>query len=243
MIGCHISEFNDPPKVVQIYTHNTKPYKEYQHASDLVAKLKDSEVKFYVHSTFNTVPGHNTFKFFMRDQFNCAQKLGASGIIVHIPNKPISEIVEAFDISIKQKNTIIYLEHIPGKYGNPKLLKLLYSQLLVYGLKFGICIDTCHIYSSGYDLGDEKIMADYLETIDSIGCPVLVHLNDSMGELGSGVDRHNTLGTKIWTRERCSSLLLLLQKKWDCIMEMDQEKYKESLVFVNYVLEMSGESK
>lgn len=248
MIGCHVSEIlQQYPGVVQIYTHSTKKYGEYPHIPDLIRSLIYTETKFYIHSTFNTVPGSNRFKFFIINQFKYAEKNGAAGLVVHIPNIPISEIVEAFSNNLvkdlKQNNTIIFLEHIPGKYANPKLLKLLYAELSKTGIKFGICIDTCHAYSSGYDLGQDEIMSEYLKTVSSINCPILVHLNDSIGELGSGIDRHNTIGSKIWSKENWSSLAMLLKKEWDFIMEMNQDKYVESMDFVNYVLDMSKDDK
>lgn len=247
MIGCHISEIiKTYPKVAQIYTHKLKPYEEYPHIPDLIKDLHQSESKFYIHSTFCTVPGNSKFNFFFITQLRYAVKHGAAGLVVHIPNIEQEEVVGAFRAikgEINQKDTIVYLEHIPGMYACPEILKSLYSQISELGMNFGICIDTCHIYSSGYDLGDEKVMEDYLETISSIGCPVLVHLNDSVGDLGSHVDRHNAIGTKIWSKNKWQSLALLLKKSWDCILEMDQQKYIESMKFVNYVLDMSKDDK
>jgi len=183
----------------------------------------------------------------MRTQFKIAQDLGAAGIVVHIPNAPtMSEIVDDFAIDIKSKNTVIYLEHIPGKYSNPELLQMLHTMLSQRypKIKFGLCFDTCHTFVSGYDLGDEKVMSDYIAKLKAINCPILVHLNDSQGELGSKLDRHNTLGTKIWTRDRFGSLGMLLGQGWDCIMEIGYEdKFGPSMEFVNYVLTNVGDTK
>lgn len=241
MIGAHVSDvFPDMPGIIQFYTHNTKPYQKYESAR----RLAKSGRKFYIHSTFNTIPGNNTFKFFMRDQAKAAANFGAAGLVVHIPNKKsVSEIVEAFDIDLWPMSTIIYMEHVPGKYADPKLLKLLYDQLSAKynNVKFGICIDTCHIYVSDYDLGNKKIMTDYVNAIDAIGCPVLVHLNDSVGEIGSMIDRHGIIGTRIWSEGNCEALAVLLAKKWDCIIELDYEsKFGPSMEFVNYVLDKFG---
>ncbi|UCD46098.1 MAG: deoxyribonuclease IV [Candidatus Bathyarchaeota archaeon] len=63
--------------------------------------------------------------------------------------------------------------------------------------QLGVCLDTCHAFAAGYDLG----MRDGLwETLDALDSSVgfarlgLVHLNDSVGGLGSGVDRHEHIG-------------------------------------------------
>ena len=63
--------------------------------------------------------------------------------------------------------------------------------------RVGVCIDTCHAYSAGYDYktkaGFEKVFQEF---DDVIGFNYLkgMHLNDSKKELGSRVDRHESLG-------------------------------------------------
>lgn len=63
--------------------------------------------------------------------------------------------------------------------------------------RVGVCIDTCHAYTSGYDIKSEE---GYLETWQNfdriIGQKYLmgIHLNDSKKELGSRVDRHDSIG-------------------------------------------------
>ena len=61
----------------------------------------------------------------------------------------------------------------------------------------GICIDTCHAFSAGYDIGNEDgiklLSADIMKYIgkDKIR---LLHLNDAKGDLGAGLDRHEHIG-------------------------------------------------
>ena len=61
--------------------------------------------------------------------------------------------------------------------------------------RLGVCFDTCHAYSAGYDLvGDyEGVWAEFQDTIglERLG---LFHLNDSKHPLGSRKDRHQHLG-------------------------------------------------
>jgi len=61
--------------------------------------------------------------------------------------------------------------------------------------RVGICLDTCHAYSAGYDLVDdyEGVWADFEDVIgvERLG---LIHLNDSKHPFGSHKDRHETLG-------------------------------------------------
>jgi len=61
----------------------------------------------------------------------------------------------------------------------------------------GICLDTCHAFAAGYDIrnhaGAESLANDITGYIGA-GRLRLIHLNDSKGELGSGVDRHEHIG-------------------------------------------------
>lgn len=64
-------------------------------------------------------------------------------------------------------------------------------------VKVGVCIDTCHIFVSGYDIRTEAGWEATLEEFDRVvGLEHLYafHLNDSMKPLGSRRDRHAALG-------------------------------------------------
>ncbi|MFY9194472.1 MAG: deoxyribonuclease IV [Methanoculleus sp.] len=63
--------------------------------------------------------------------------------------------------------------------------------------RIGICFDTCHAFAAGYDLRTvEAVDAVFGELEDRIGLDPLrvIHLNDSKGDLGSGLDRHEHIG-------------------------------------------------
>jgi deoxyribonuclease-4 len=63
--------------------------------------------------------------------------------------------------------------------------------------RVGVCLDTCHTFTAGYDL---RTRAAYDETMDAFGRIVGfeylmgMHINDSKPKLGSRVDRHHSLG-------------------------------------------------
>lgn len=63
--------------------------------------------------------------------------------------------------------------------------------------RIGICIDTCHSFSAGYDLRSENAYLNTMAELDRIvGLKYLkaLHLNDAKGELGGRLDRHQSLG-------------------------------------------------
>jgi len=63
--------------------------------------------------------------------------------------------------------------------------------------RVGVCLDTCHTFTAGYDLRTpeayEKTMGLFDEIVGS-GYLSGMHLNDSKPPLGSRVDRHHSLG-------------------------------------------------
>ena len=63
--------------------------------------------------------------------------------------------------------------------------------------RVGICIDTCHTFTAGYDLRTEAACEATFAELDAVvGLEYLqgMHLNDSKPDLGSRVDRHESLG-------------------------------------------------
>jgi deoxyribonuclease-4 len=63
--------------------------------------------------------------------------------------------------------------------------------------RVGVCLDTCHTYSAGYDLKTPDGYAATLAQFDAVvGFSYLkgLHLNDGKKTLGSRVDRHERIG-------------------------------------------------
>jgi deoxyribonuclease-4 len=59
--------------------------------------------------------------------------------------------------------------------------------------RLGICLDSCHLYVSGVDVGDPDTMAAVVDDVDArIGVDRLrvLHVNDAAAPLGSNRDRH-----------------------------------------------------
>lgn len=63
--------------------------------------------------------------------------------------------------------------------------------------RVGVCLDTCHTFTAGYDLRTiDACNHTFLQFEDIVGFKYLrgMHLNDSIPELGSRVDRHESIG-------------------------------------------------
>ena len=110
-------------------------------------------------------------------------------------------IAESINISLgKTKEVIAVIENTAGQGTNLGFsfyqLKKIIDQVKDKS-RVGVCIDTAHAYSAGYDLktktGFEKVFQEF---DDVIGFEYLkgMHLNDSKKDFGSKVDRHDSLG-------------------------------------------------
>ena len=63
--------------------------------------------------------------------------------------------------------------------------------------RVGVCLDTCHTFTAGYDLRTKKafkITMDEFEKIVGFKYLSAMHLNDSKPDLGARVDRHQSIG-------------------------------------------------
>jgi deoxyribonuclease IV len=62
----------------------------------------------------------------------------------------------------------------------------------------GLCVDTCHIFAAGFDIGTEKGNTEFWKQwVEMLGIESMsvVHMNNSMKGLGSRVDRHAPLAS------------------------------------------------
>lgn len=102
------------------------------------------------------------------------------------------------DILIDNYNTTILLELMSGKGSEvgsqfEEIASII--DRVENNENLGICLDTCHVYSAGYDIVND--LDGVLEKLDKIiGLKRLkaIHLNDSMTPFNSHKDRHEKIG-------------------------------------------------
>jgi len=136
-------------------------------------------------------------------------------------------IAESINMSLdKTKGVIAVIENTAGQGSN---LGFSFEQIgfIIDSVedkgRVGVCIDTCHAYSAGYDLktedGFEQVWQHFDETI---GYEFLkgMHINDTKKELGSRVDRHEIIGKgflgvepfkRIMSDDRFNNIPLILE--------------------------------
>jgi len=76
--------------------------------------------------------------------------------------------------------------------------------------RVGVCIDTCHAFTSGYNVKTAEGFKETFNKFDEvIGFKYLkgMHLNDSKKDLGTRVDRHDNLGVGLLGEEMFSFLM------------------------------------
>jgi len=106
--------------------------------------------------------------------------------------------------------------------------------------RVGVCIDTCHAYSSGYDVKTEAGFLDTFKEFDkTIGFSYLkgMHINDTKKDFGSRVDRHENIGSGFLGEETFS--FVVNDSRFDnmpLILETPEESLWEKEIRLLYSL-------
>lgn len=113
----------------------------------------------------------------------------------------LDRVAESINIALDQtKGVTAVIENTAGQGTN---LGYTFEHLaqIIDGVedksRVGVCIDTCHTFTAGYDMRTPETCDETFSAFDQIvGFKYLsgVHLNDSKPDLGSRVDRHHSLG-------------------------------------------------
>ncbi len=107
--------------------------------------------------------------------------------------------------------------------------------------RVGVCFDTSHAFSAGYDLRSEETVEATVRKIDEIiGFKKLklVHLNDSKGDFNSGIDRHEHIGMGMIGEEGFRCILTSRLGKLPLIMETPKDARRTDVRILNKVKEL-----
>ena len=150
------------------------------------------------------------------EEIKRAEAVGADYITTHIGScgdcdktAALTRVIKGINSAVKYSAT----EKIGILFENSARIKspggvLADLSLLVneFGKRFGITLDTCHAFAAGYDLREQKGLNACLKEAGE-GSIKVIHLNDSKGALGSGLDRHEHLGTGELGRKGLSKVI------------------------------------
>lgn len=204
--------------------------------------ISNSGINLYAHSRYidnifssNVKP--NTIGFVKKELSICSE-VGIKGFVVHLYKYAPNCVIDSLKTLSPPKNVKIMLETpaiSPDKaiYNSALALVSLWKETEKNKLNCGICVDTCHIYASGLNIKDVDTMKEFFTDIIKVVPPesFLIHLNDSAASLGSGKDRHASLGKGLIWEEDQRSLKWLLEfiKKYKICAVLERNEGNGSL--------------
>ena len=144
------------------------------------------------------------------EEYDRADALGLAGLVMHPGSfttgteqeglRLIAQGLRTLLRSRRRAAPLILLEHTAGQGTNlghrfEHLARIL--ELADGSPRVGVCLDTCHLLSAGYDICSEQGYRETFEAFDrivGIDRIKVFHLNDSKKPCGSRVDRHEHIG-------------------------------------------------
>jgi len=144
----------------------------------------------------------------LEEEVRRCDALGIDYLVVHLGSHMgkgtmvgVRNVAEACGHALSKSGgkTTILLENMAGQKNSvgSRFEELRMIIDIAGGDRLGVCLDTCHLLAAGFDISSQDGVKDTVKLFDStVGMKALriVHLNDSKGELGSGLDRHENLG-------------------------------------------------
>jgi len=204
----------------QIFTKNQRQWKE----KTIDAEEKSAFLNSHKTSNVNVVFSHASYlinlasndatiwersvRTFISEVQRC-HDLGLEFAILHPgfakelgEQKGIKKIIKALKTAHRETNNStvkILLENTAGQ-GSSIGYRFEHLKQIMDGVdssRIGMCFDTCHAFAAGYDIRTKIGFEATMEELDNIvGLMNLhaIHMNDSKGELGSNLDRHEHIG-------------------------------------------------
>jgi deoxyribonuclease-4 len=205
---------------IQVFVKNNNQWKAFPLADDVVKRYKRDLKQCDIHpvvahasylinlATSDDALWEKSRASFQEELERC-DILGIRYLVIHPGSHMgageevgIRRVAEALNEIYARKpiKAITCIEHTAGQ-GNHIGYKFEHLASIRAQMKkknrFGVCLDTCHLFAAGYDYRTpEKYKATLRAFDDIVGCEHIkcIHLNDSKTPLGSRVDRHAHIG-------------------------------------------------
>lgn len=162
----------------------------------------------------------------LAEDFSRAQRLGVEYLVFHPGSNPdlpagqklITDALNEIAATVAPDSgaatpSRILLETTAGQ-GNCIGHRFEHLAAIYAGLeqpeRFGVCLDTCHIFAAGYDIRTPETYAETMRAFDDIiGMDKLlaIHLNDSKKDFATRVDRHEHIGEGFLGRDAFVNLV------------------------------------
>jgi deoxyribonuclease IV len=171
------------------------------------------------------------------------EQIGAAGVVLHPGSAKTGDVGEAIaragatigEALAESGSCELHLENTAGAGGTlgrsfdelAALLEAATASSSAAGERLGVCLDSCHLFASGYDIRTVEGMGSVLrESTRKLGRGRVrsLHLNDSQTPLGANRDRHANVGRGELGAPGCTAFLSApgLQKL-PCVLETPGE--------------------
>jgi len=148
-------------------------------------------------------------------------QLGARGVVLHAGSAKTGDVARAVaragavirEALAESDSCPLHLENTAGAGGTlGRSFEELGALIDAAGGddRLGLCLDSCHLYASGFDIRTPEGLAATLDRCVALVGPGKIgslHVNDSLTPLGSNRDRHASLGTGELGEQGCSVFL------------------------------------
>jgi len=204
----------------QIFTRNPRGWKLKKLIPDEVAQFRQKLREFAIAPAVAHMPYlpnlscpkkglHSKSLKALTIELERCDKLGIPYLVTHLGSHlgkgrkiGLERLVEAIDTALasSEGNTMLLLENTAGTKNSMGSSFEDIQEILDHVAaksRVAVCFDTCHAFAAGYDLRDtSSVDRTLVELKRTVGLDLLkvVHANDSVGELGSGRDRHEHIG-------------------------------------------------
>jgi deoxyribonuclease-4 len=236
-------------QAIQIFNQSPRMWKPTVHHEDDVAAFReamaDSQIdSVLIHAVYliNCASDDKQIRAkslaSLTHSLRVGHAIGASGVILHPGSAKHGDVGEAIARAGKtiaaaladSEGCELHLENTAGAGGTlarsfEELAGLL--EAAGGGERLGVCLDSCHLLASGYDIRTPEGMTSILrECSRKLGRKTVrsLHLNDSQTPLGSNRDRHANIGKGELGRKGCGAFLSAPPlQKLPCILETPGE--------------------
>jgi deoxyribonuclease-4 len=164
--------------------------------------------------------------------------IGAVGVVLHPGSAKQGDVKKAIaragkvikEALAETERCPLYLEDTAGAGGTlgrsfEELAALLDASGA--GKRLGVCLDSCHLFASGYDVRTPKSLGEVVDEFDrAVGLQRLgsLHVNDSAVTLGSNRDRHAIMGEGELGEKGCAVFLSEPRfEKLPCVLETGRD--------------------
>jgi deoxyribonuclease-4 len=217
---------------IQIFNQNPRAWKPTVYSDEQVADFREAMAKsrvdaLLIHAVYLLNPASETKEF--RDKtrasliasLQAGDALGAHAVVLHPGSAKAGKVGPAIKRAGKviaqalgqSENCPLHLENTAGTGGTlGRSFQELADLLDEAGgsKRLGLCLDSCHLFASGYDIRTDEGLAEVLDECDAaVGGKRIgsLHLNDSQTPLGSNRDRHADIGEGELGNRGCSVFL------------------------------------